>query len=86
MTEFINNINNLLTKHTLILHIETTSTLVRALNRVDYTLYVIGKDDKRPYKIWSISRTIKAGDSTESTDARLELLKFIIKGGLSQYE
>lgn len=86
MKELIDSINNMLIKHTLILHIETTSTLIKALNRVDYILYVMGKSYERPYKIWSISRTIKVGDNIESTDARLELLKFIIKGGLQDYE
>ncbi len=86
MNELINNINKILTKHTLILHIETTSTLIKSLNRVNYILYVIGKNDERPYKIWSISRTIKIGYTSESVDAKLELLRFIIKGGLLQYE
>lgn len=86
MKELIDNINSILKDNTLILHIEQTSTAIKSINKIDYILYAFGKKDERPYKIWSLSRNIKVGEDADSIDAKLELLKFIVKGGISQYE
>ena len=88
MISIIKQLNNILTKGTLILHIEPSNTLVKAVTRIDYTLYIHSNTMDRPYKIWSTAKSIKAGDSIDSLDEEIteELLKFVMKGGVKQYE
>lgn len=86
MLTLINHLNNIIKDSTFILHIEPSATAIKALIKVDYTLYRYKNNSERPYKIWSLSRTIKAENAIEELDNEIEeeLLKFILKGGLNE--
>lgn len=88
MITLIKHLNNILTKGELILHIEPSPTTIKAIHKVEYTLYIFCKNIDRPYKLWHTTRSIKAGSSISDLDDEIteELLKFIMEGNLSCYE
>ena len=88
MMNIINSINNVLTKGELLLHIEPTSTAIKSVLKINYKLYILTKDNKTPKEILLLSSTITPGTVRSDLDewATQEILKFVIQGGLRDYE
>lgn len=86
MITLIKHLNNIIKDSNFILHIEPSPTAIKSINRIEYVLYRYKDSDERPYKIWSLSRTLKTESSLEELDDEVteELLKFILKGGLNE--
>ncbi len=88
MITLINNLNNILTKGELILHIEPVPTAIKSMDIYHCTLYIMCKASDNPIKIYTFSRTFNKGISLDEKEKEItqELLKFIIKGDLKEYE
>ena len=88
MISIINSINNVLTKGELILHIEPTSTAIKSVLKINYKLYILTKENKTPKEILFFSSTLTPGNVISDLDewATQEILKFVIQGGLRDYE
>lgn len=88
MITLINTLNDILTKGELILHIELTSTAIKSVDMYHCTLYIMCKASDNPIKIYTFSRVFNKGISTKEKDKVItqELLKFVIKGELKEYE
>ena len=88
MISIINSINNILTKGELLLHIEPTSTAIKSVLKINYKLYILTKDDKTPREVLFFSSTLTPGNVISDLDewATQEILKFVIQGGLRDYE
>lgn len=85
MVNIIKSINNILTKGELILHIEPTPTAIKSIMKVNYKLYI---NDSKLKELLSFSRTLTIGRPIEDLDewATQEILKFVLHGGLKDYE
>ena len=88
MINIINSINNVLTKGELLLHIEPTSTAIKSVLKINYKLYILTKDNKTPKEILFFSSTLTPRNVISDLDewATQEILKFVIQGGLRDYE
>lgn len=88
MMNIINSINNVLTKGELLLHIEPTSTAIKSVLKINYKLYILTKDNETPKEILFFSSTLTPGNVISDLDewATQEILKFVIHGGLRDYE
>ena len=88
MMNIINSINNVLTKGELLLHIEPTPTAIKSVLKINYKLYILTKDNKTPKEILFFSSTLTPGSVISDLDewATQEILKFVIQGGLRDYE
>ena len=88
MMNIINSINNVLTKGELLLHIEPTSTAIKSVLKINYKLYILTKANKTPTQILLFSSTLTPGNVISDLDewATQEILKFVIQGGLRDYE
>ena len=88
MISIINSINNILTKGELLLHIEPTSTAIKSVLKINYKLYILTKNDKAPKEVLFFSSTLTPGNVISDLDewATQEILKFVIQGGLRDYE
>ena len=88
MITIIKYLNNVISKGNLILHIEPSSTAIKSLIKMGYTLYIHKDKEDAPVKLWSTSRTIKSEDEMGALEKEIteEILRFVIKGNLSQYE
>lgn len=88
MITIVKHLNNVISKGNLILHIELSSTAIKSLHKMEYTLYIHKDKEDKPTKLWSTSRTIKSEDEKSALDNEIteEILRFVIKGNLSQYE
>lgn len=88
MITIINHLNRILTKGKLILHAEPSTTAIKAIHRIDYTLYIFKKNEDKPFKVWSCSRTLNAGNPMSDLDDEIteEILRFVLRGGLQDYE
>ena len=88
MINIVKSINNILTKGELLLHIEPTSTAIKSVLKINYKLYILTKDDKAPKEVFFFSSTLTPGNAISDLDewATQEILKFVIHGGLRDYE
>ena len=88
MMNIINSINNILTKGELLLHIEPTSTAIKSVLKINYKLYILTKNDKAPKEGLFFSSTLTPGNVISDLDewATQEILRFVIHGGLRDYE
>lgn len=88
MMDIVKNINNVLTKGELLLHIEPTSTAIKSVLKINYKLYILTKENKTPKEILFFSSTLTPGNVISDLDewATQEILKFVIHGGLKDYE
>ena len=88
MISIINSINNVLTKGELLLHIEPTSTAIKSVLKINYKLYILTKGNETPKEILFFSSTLTSGNTISNLDewATQEILKFVIQGGLRDYE
>ena len=88
MMNIVRSINNVLTKGELLLHIESTSTAIKSVLKINYKLYILTKDDKTPKEILFFSSTLTPGNVISDLDewATQEILKFVMHGGLRDYE
>lgn len=88
MITLIKDLNKVLTKGELVLHVELSSTAIKSIEIYNCALYIICNASSNFIKIYDFSRTFKIGTSIEERDRIItqELLKFIIKGGLKSYE
>ena len=86
MMNIINSINNVLTKGELLLHIESTSTAIKSVLKIK--LYILTKDNETPKEILFFSSTLTPRNVISDLDewATQEILKFVIQGGLRDYE
>lgn len=88
MMNIVKSINNVLTKGELLLHIEPTSTAIKSVLKINYRLYILTKNNKTPKEILFFSSTLIPGNVISDLDewATQEILKFVIHGGLKDYE
>lgn len=88
MMNIVKSINSIITKGELILHIESTSTAIKSIMKINYKLYILTKDSKDPKELLFFSRTLTPGNVISSLDewATQEILKFIMHRGLEDYE
>ena len=88
MMHRITSINSALTKGELLLHIEPTSTAIKSVLKINYKLYILTKDNETPKEILFFSSTLTPGNVISDLDewATQEILKFVIQGGLRDYE
>ena len=88
MMNIVKSINNVLTKGELLLHIEPTSTAIKSVLKINYKLYILTKENKTPKEILFFSSTLTPGNVISDLDewATQEILKFVIYGGLKDYE
>lgn len=88
MMNIVKSINNVLTKGELLLHIEPTSTAIKSVLKINYKLYILTKESKTPKEILFFSSTLTPGNVISDLDewATQEILKFVIHGGLKNYE
>lgn len=88
MMNIVKSINSVLTKGELLLHIEPTSTAIKSVLKINYKLYILTKDDKTPKEILFFSSTLTPGNIISDLDewATQEILRFVIHGGLRDYE
>ena len=88
MMNIVKSINNVLTKGELLLHIEPISTAIKSVLKINYKLYILTKDSKTPKEILLFSSTLTPGNVISDLDewATQEILKFVIHGGLKDYE
>lgn len=88
MMNIVKSINNVLTKGELLLHIEPTSTAIKSVLKINYKLYILTKENKAPKEILFFSSTLTPGNVISDLDewATQEILKFVIHGGLKDYE
>lgn len=88
MMNIVKSINNVLTKGELLLHIEPTSTAIKSVLKINYKLYILTKENKTPKEILFFSSTLTSGNVISDLDewATQEILKFVIHGGLKDYE
>ena len=88
MMNIVKSINSLLTKVELLLHIEPTSTAIKSVLKINYKLYILTKEDKTPKEILFFSSTLTPGNVISDLDewATQEILRFVIHGGLRDYE
>lgn len=88
MMNIVKSINNVLTKGELLLHIEPTSTAIKSVLKINYKLYILTKENKTPKEILFFSSTLIPGNTISNLDewATQEILKFVIHGGLKDYE
>ena len=88
MMNIVKSINSVLTKVELLLHIEPTSTAIKSVLKINYKLYILTKDDKTPKEILFFSSTLTPGNVISDLDewATQEILRFVIHGGLRDYE
>lgn len=88
MMNIVKSINNVLTKGELLLHIEPTSTAIKSVLKINYKLYILTKENKTPKEILFFSSTLTPGNTISDLDgwATQEILKFVIHGGLKDYE
>lgn len=88
MMNIVKSINNVLTKGELLLHIEPTSTAIKSVLKINYKLYILTKENKTPKEILFFSSTLTPGNVISDLDewATQEILKFVIHGGLKNYE
>lgn len=85
--KLIDNINRILNKGVLILHISKHNLSIRSIERLDYKIYVKCKEQD-PRLLFSVFRTKNIYTSNEEMEQEVyqEILKFIIRGGLKEYE
>ena len=88
MINIVKSINNILTKGELLLHIEPTSTAIKSVLKINYKLYILAKNDKAPKEVLFFSSTLTPGNVISDLDewATQEILKFVMHGGLRDYE
>lgn len=88
MMNIVKSINNVLTKGELLLHIEPTSTAIKSVLKINYKLYILTKENKTPKEILFFYSTLTPGNVISDLDewATQEILKFVIHGGLKDYE
>ena len=88
MMNIVKSINSVLTKGELLLNIEPTSTAIKSVLKINYKLYILTKDDKTPKEILFFSSTLTPGNVISDLDewATQEILRFVIHGGLRDYE
>lgn len=88
MMNIVKSINNVLTKGELLLHIEPTSTAIKSVLKINYKLYILTKENKTPKEILFFSSILTPGNTISDLDewATQEILKFVIHGGLKDYE
>lgn len=84
--KIIEALNSIITKATFILHIETTKTIVKSVNKITFNLYI--QRNKEISKLKSFSRTLNINEPIAAldNDAIKEILKFIIKSNIIEYE
>lgn len=87
LKELIDNLNNILTKVVLILHISEEVTCVKAAIKVRYSIYLKERDTE-PLVFYSSFRIKKLGSDNKSIEKEImeEVLKLIIEGELKKYE
>ena len=88
MMNIVKSINRVLTKGELLLHIEPTSTAIKSVLKINYKLYILTKNDKAPKEVLFFSSTLTPGNVISDLDewATQEILKFVMHGGLRDYE
>ena len=88
MMNIVKSINSVLTKGELLLHIEPTSTAIKSVLKINYKLYILTKDNETPKEILLFSSTLTPGNVISDLDewATQEILRFVIHGGLRNYE
>ena len=88
MMNIVKSINNVLTKGELLLHIEPISTAIKSVLKINYKLYILTKENKTPKEILFFSSTLTPGNTISNLDEWVtqEILKFVIHGGLKDYE
>ena len=88
MISIVKSLSNVLTKGELLLHIEPTSTAIKSVLKINYKLYILTKDSELPIELLFFSSTLTPGNTISDLDewATQEILKFVIQGGLRDYE
>ena len=64
------------------------STAIKSVLKINYKLYILTKNDKAPKEVLFFSSTLTPGNVISDLDewATQEILRFVIHGGLRDYE
>lgn len=87
LKKLIDNLNNILTKAVLILHVSEKMSIIKSASLVKYTIYLKEKNAE-PVEIYFSFGIKKIGGDNKNIELQVinEFLKLVVEGELKKYE